>query len=176
MNEKIAENDKEVTRRNFLVKLSLGLAGVSAAVAAIPVLSALLAPLLERTPESWRNVGKTDDFGIGTTTLVSFIDADPKPYAGTTARTGAWLRRNDQDHFIAFSINCTHLGCPVRWEKSAHLFMCPCHGGVYYSDGTVAAGPPPKPLNEYAVRIYDGQVQIRTAPIPLTGLRATKNT
>jgi hypothetical protein len=37
-------------RRRFLVKLSLGLAGLSAAVAGVPVLSALLAPLLEKTP------------------------------------------------------------------------------------------------------------------------------
>jgi menaquinol-cytochrome c reductase iron-sulfur subunit len=25
---------------------------------------------------------------------------------------------------VAFSINCTHLGCPVRWLPDANLFMC----------------------------------------------------
>jgi menaquinol-cytochrome c reductase iron-sulfur subunit len=38
--------------------------------------------------------------------------------------------------------------------------MCPCHGGVYYKDGSVAAGPPPRPLERYPVRVQDGQVEI----------------
>ncbi len=166
------ETDRAIGRRKFMMKLSLSLAGLSAAVVAIPVLSALLAPLLESTPETWRKVGTLSDFEIGSTKLVSFINADPKPYAGITAKSAAWLRRNDKDNFIAFAANCTHLGCPVRWEEQAHLFMCPCHGGVYYKDGTVAAGPPPKPLTKYDVRIYKDEVQIKTKPIPITGITA----
>jgi menaquinol-cytochrome c reductase iron-sulfur subunit len=46
--------------------------------------------------------------------------------------------------------------------------MCPCHGGVYYKDGTVAAGPPPLPLPRYPVRVVNGDVQIQTSPIPIT--------
>ena len=74
---------------------------------------------------------------------------------------------NDAE-FIAFSVNCTHLGCPVRWLQDADLFMCPCHGGVYYFDGTVAAGPPPKPLIRYDVRTANDQVEIKTMAIPIT--------
>ena len=166
------ESKEEISRRKFFVRLSLSVAGLSAAVAAIPVVSALLAPLLEQPKRQWRTVGKVNDFPEGTTTLVKFVDADPKPYAGVTAKTAAWIRRNEKNDFIAFSINCTHLGCPVRWENKADLFMCPCHGGVYYSDGTVAAGPPPKPLPRYEIRINNEQVQIKTAPIPLTTIGA----
>lgn len=173
MNE---ESEKEISRRKFFVKLSLSLAGISAAVAAIPVLSALLAPLLEKVPREWRTVGNVNDFEIGSTKLVQFVNADPKPYAGVTAKSAAWVRRNDKNQFIAFAINCTHLGCPVRWEKNAQLFMCPCHGGVYYSDGTVAAGPPPRPLTKYDVRISNDKVQIKTAPIPLTTIGAKQAT
>jgi menaquinol-cytochrome c reductase iron-sulfur subunit len=90
------------------------------------------------------------------------------PWAGVTARTGAWLRRVSTDEFIAFAVNCSHLGCPVRWLQDANLFMCPCHGGVYYSDGRVAAGPPPRPLTRYPVRIQNDEVQIQTNPIPIT--------
>ena len=163
---------KEISRRNFMMKLSLGFAAASAAVVAIPVISALLAPLLESSPEKWRKVGTVNDFALGTTSLVTFINADPKPYAGVTAKSAAWLRRDDKNNFIAFAANCTHLGCPVRWEAKAELFMCPCHGGVYYKDGTVAAGPPPKPLTKYEVRVYKDEVQIKTKPIPITGITA----
>ena len=85
-----------------------------------------------------------------------------------TANNAAWLRRETAEDFIAFAINCSHLGCPVRWLQEANLFMCPCHGGVYYKDGTVAAGPPPQPLTRYAVRVRNGEVQLRTGPIPIT--------
>lgn len=173
MNE---ESKKEISRRDFFLKISLGLAGISAVAVAVPVVSALIAPLLEKKNQQWRTVGKKDDFQTGTTNLVTFINADPKSYAGVTAKSAAWLRRTDQNDFIAFAANCTHLGCPVRWEKEAHLFMCPCHGGVYYADGTVAGGPPPKPLTRYEVRIFNNEVQIKTAPIPITSISASKST
>jgi menaquinol-cytochrome c reductase iron-sulfur subunit len=55
----------------------------------------------------------------------------------------------------------------VRWVEKARLFMCPCHGGVYYEDGRVAAGPPPHGLAQYPVRIREGEVEISTQPIPI---------
>ena len=171
MNE---ETTEEINRRKFLIKLSLALGGIAAAAAAIPVIGALLAPLLQKSPQTWRTLGTLNDFKIGSTTLISFIDADPLPYAGITAKSAAWLRRKSENDFIAFSANCSHLGCPVRWEENAELFMCPCHGGVYYKDGTVASGPPPKPLTQYQVRVYNGEVQLLTAPIPITTLNTSK--
>ncbi|HVW96157.1 MAG TPA: Rieske (2Fe-2S) protein [Mucilaginibacter sp.] len=166
------EDKTDERRRAFLVKLSVGVAGLSAAIAGIPVLSALLGPLLEKTPRLWRKVGNVSTFKIGDTKRVIFENADPENWAGVTARSAAWLRRDSENKFTAFSANCTHLGCPVRWEADAELFMCPCHGGVYYKDGTVAAGPPPKSLVQYPVRITKDQVEILTSPIPITNITA----
>src|SRR5581483_3458128 len=144
---------EEISRKEFMTYISLGIAGLSAIVMAVPVVSALVAPLLESREDLWRTVGHIDDFPIGSTKLVNFDNADAEPYAGMLAKSAAWLRRSDRDTFKAFAVNCSHLGCPVRWEEGAQLFMCPCHGGVYYRDGSVAAGPPPRPLSEYKVRI-----------------------
>lgn len=166
------ENKTDEKRRSFLIKLSLGLSALAAMAAGIPVLSALLAPLLEKTPKLWRNVGKLTNFKVGETKLVTFQNADAEKWAGVTSQSAAWLRRDTDKKFIAFSVNCTHLGCPVRWEADAELFMCPCHGGVYYKDGTVAAGPPPKSLVQYEARINNDQVEIQTAPVPLTNITA----
>ena len=157
-----------VRRRQVLTWLSLALSGVTAAMVGIPVLGFLLSPLVRKPPKIWRLVGTLDEFPIGTTNRVIFLDASPLPWAGVTARTAAWLRRDGEAEFIAFAVNCTHLGCPVRWLPAANLFMCPCHGGVYYKDGRVAAGPPPKPLPRYPVRVRDGQVEIETSPLPIT--------
>jgi menaquinol-cytochrome c reductase iron-sulfur subunit len=161
---------EEITRKIFLTRISLGIAGLSAAVMAVPVISALIAPLLESKESLWRTVGHVGDFPVGSTKLVNFENADSEPYAGMLAKSAAWLRRSDENKFSAFAVNCSHLGCPVRWEENAQLFMCPCHGGVYYRDGSVAAGPPPRPLTEYKVRIRNNEVQLQTAPLPITSV------
>ncbi|MFL5515798.1 MAG: ubiquinol-cytochrome c reductase iron-sulfur subunit, partial [Gemmatimonadales bacterium] len=88
-------------------------------------------------------------------------------WAGQTAKTAIYVRRVTDQQFTVFAVNCTHLGCPVNWRDGANLFMCPCHGGVYYADGTVSAGPPPRALPQYPVRVHDGQVEIQTSPIPI---------
>jgi menaquinol-cytochrome c reductase iron-sulfur subunit len=134
----------------------------------LPGAAFILTPVFRRPRPVWRSVGKVDSFEMGATTLVQYEDASPLPWAGVTAKTGAWLRRTGGSEFVAFSINCRHLGCPVRWVAQAGLFMCPCHGGVYYQDGTVAGGPPPEPLKQLAVRVRNGQVEIQTGAVPLT--------
>ena len=52
-----------------------------------------------------------------------------------------------------FTNFCTHLGCPVEWFPQSGLFMCPCHGGVYYEDGQHASGPPPEGLYKCVWRV-----------------------
>ncbi|MFZ1866094.1 MAG: Rieske 2Fe-2S domain-containing protein [Polyangiales bacterium] len=160
--------DVDHSRRRILTRLSLTLAAASAALLGIPVVGFVLGPFTKRVREVWRDIGPIEHFEVGKTVKVEYQDPSPLPWAGVTARTAAWLRREEGQQFTAFAINCTHLGCPVRWIDSADLFMCPCHGGVYYDDGTVAGGPPPRPLPRYPVRVQDGLVQIRTRPIPLT--------
>ena len=51
--------------------------------------------------------------------------------------------------FLVLAVNCAHLGCPVSWFQESGLFMCPCHGGVYYANGERASGPPPRGLFRY---------------------------
>ena len=110
---------------------------------------------------------KFDSLAIGETVPVKFADLSVLAWAGITGLTAAWLRRVGEKEFIAFSVNCAHLGCPVQWRPQAKLFLCPCHGGVYYPDGTVAAGPPPHPLRRYRVRVKDDRVEIAAEPLPI---------
>lgn len=150
------------------MRLSLLAGAIPAAIVSVPVFSALLGPLLQRQKQEWRRVAALSEIPVGETKLITYLNADPLPWAGVTAKTAAWLRRESESKLIAFSAHCSHLGCPVRWEDKAQLFMCPCHGGVYYKDGTVAAGPPPKPLTKIEVRIHKNDIEIKTAPVPIT--------
>ncbi len=110
-------------------------------------------------------MGPVDSFTVGQTVLKAIPDVSPLPWAGQVAESAIWVRRDSDQTFTVFAINCTHLGCPVNWRPDANLFLCPCHGGVYYSDGTVAGGPPPRPLFQHETRIQGGQLQVRTRPL-----------
>jgi menaquinol-cytochrome c reductase iron-sulfur subunit len=155
-------------RRNFFNLISLGLIGIASLVIGVPFLGFLVAPLFSRVPRLWRPVGRVDNFTVGDVVEVTFEETSALPWAGLTSRTAAWLWREAPESFVAYSVNCAHLGCPVRWEQDAKLFLCPCHGGVYYQNGQVAAGPPPRPLTRYPVRINNGDVEILTSPAPIT--------
>jgi len=157
----------DLGRRRLMARVSLAAGGLIAAAVGAPAVGMFLAPMLQRLPEPWRPIGPVSQYQVGSTTLVGFETASPVPWSGQTGQIAAWLRRVDEAQFIAFSVNCAHLGCPVRWEAGAQLFLCPCHGGAYYADGSVAAGPPPHALVQYSVRVNAGQVEIQASPLPV---------
>jgi menaquinol-cytochrome c reductase iron-sulfur subunit len=161
-----------LSRRRFLNRITLAMSGLIGLVLSVPILAYLLSPLLNRAPASWVRVGRADQFPVGRTVQVAFEDPSPAAWAGQTARTSAWLRRTGEASFAAFAVNCTHLACPVNWLQDAGLFLCPCHGGVFYADGSVAGGPPPRPLHRYEVRVVDGEVQLLAGAIPIGGASA----
>jgi Rieske Fe-S protein len=57
------------------------------------------------------------------------------------------LIRLAEDRFVALGQRCTHLGCPVLYRQKTGQLHCPCHEGYFSAeDGSVIAGPPPRPL------------------------------
>jgi menaquinol-cytochrome c reductase iron-sulfur subunit len=156
----------EIARRQLLGKMSIAVGIAGGAAISVPGVAFIVAPLFRDHPQEWRPIGKVADFSPGATVHVVFEDASSLPWAGVTSRTAAWLRRVGEDEFIAFSINCAHLGCPVRWLPDARLFMCPCHGGVYYENGERASGPPPRGLFHCVWRVKEGKLEIEAPHYP----------
>ena len=150
-----------MNRRGFMGATIATLAGLATAAVTVPIITYLLQPLFKETEKVWRDVGPVEDFPIGQTVAVSFEEPSPLPWAGQTAASAAWVRRERETEFIAFAVNCTHLGCPVSWVQGAQLFLCPCHGGVFYADGNVAGGPPERELYRYPVRVENGRVLLQ---------------
>jgi cytochrome b6-f complex iron-sulfur subunit len=68
---------------------------------------------------------------------------------------------NAPESVIAVSAVCTHSGCTVPWNAEQGVFACPCHGGRFNPDGTVAGGPPPRPLTTFEAKIDGDQVLVR---------------
>jgi menaquinol-cytochrome c reductase iron-sulfur subunit len=160
-------------RRRFLSRVTVGLSGAIAALVGAPIVGYLIAPLFEREPDAFVPVGDVSKFASGQTALVQFEDPSPLAWAGQTAKTALWVRRIDAgEAFQVFNVNCTHLGCPVDWRADSKLFLCPCHGGVFYADGNVAGGPPPRPLYQREWRVSGGKLFVKVQRLPTPGSNA----
>jgi Rieske Fe-S protein len=150
-----------------LLKIGALLNAVVGVAVAVPVVKYLLSPLKpDEAYKSWISLGSVDTFPIGETRLAKFTNPVSREWDGETDRVACWVRHNSPQEFQVFAINCAHLGCPVRWFPQSQLFMCPCHGGAYYADGSRASGPPERGLFTYDTKIANGELQIDAGQMP----------
>lgn len=157
---------KSEQRRGFMFKLGAGLLGIGGALTALPIVGYIVGPATKRYSNIWVALGEASNFPAGQTRFATFLNPIRQPTDGDSAKTACWVRCIDGAKFQVFAINCAHLGCPVRWFEQSKLFMCPCHGGVYYQDGSRAAGPPPRGLFEYAWKVEGGKLFIDAGRLP----------
>ncbi|MGB7436911.1 MAG: Rieske (2Fe-2S) protein [Candidatus Acidiferrum sp.] len=161
---------EHLSRRAMLAKLGIFFNSIVALLLAVPIFRYLLSPVFSsHSYESWLMLGSIDQYPIGQTRLTTFRNPDVQPWDGKTADSACWVRRMDAQAFQVFAINCAHLNCPVRWFPQSGLFMCPCHGGVYYEDGSRASGPPERGLFEYPYKIQGGKLFIKAGEMPTYG-------
>jgi menaquinol-cytochrome c reductase iron-sulfur subunit len=156
------------TRRNVLFSAGVVFNAVAGVLMAIPIIGYVFSAFSHKRipPEQWIGLGDINKYPAGQTRLASFRNPFTRPWDGATGDIPCWVRHIDEGKFQVFAINCTHLGCPVRWFQESKLFMCPCHGGAYYEDGARAAGPPPRGLFEYSVKVENGQLFIKGGILP----------
>ena len=135
----------------MLVKLVMaGAALIGAGFAGLAGLVA--APRLTRPARRWRRaLPLTDVAGTGPVSVV-IAERHADGWYETRKQTVVFIDR-EGDGFRALSAVCQHLGCRVRWDHGQTQFLCPCHRGVYDRDGRVISGPPPRPLERFAVRV-----------------------
>lgn len=124
-----------------------------------------------RQGAKWVELGAVADFPIGETRTITFDNPLRQPWDGMTSQTGVHVRYQGKDsqgadQFLVLAINCAHLGCPVSWFPQSGLFMCPCHGGVYYATGERASGPPPRGLFHCVWRVEGGQLRVEAPHYP----------
>jgi len=168
-------NETLMTRRGLFTKLGILLNGMVAAALAVPIVRFVLSSITLSQANayvSWVPLGQVSDFPEGETRLATFRNPYVMPTDGKTADTACWVRRIEGEQFQVFAVNCAHLGCPVRWFPQSGLFMCPCHGGAYYRDGSRASGPPERGLFEYPFKVANGTVTIQAGELPTPGTSA----
>jgi menaquinol-cytochrome c reductase iron-sulfur subunit len=164
--------DASLSRRGFFMKLGILFNGVAAIILALPIARFLFSSITRGHANgylSWVRLGDIGSFPEGETRMATFRNPLVMPTDGKTVDTACWVRRVAGDQFQVFAINCAHLGCPVRWFPQSGLFMCPCHGGAYYRDGSRASGPPERGLFEYPYKIENGILTINAGQLPTPG-------
>jgi Rieske Fe-S protein len=170
----LSEEEKEhrlqaerISRRTLLMKIGILLNGIVAVAIATPVVGYLLGPIRRKGGyNSWIELGPLTSYPAGQTRLATYRNPYSHSWDGETANIACWVRHTQDNKFQVFAINCAHLGCPVRWFPQSELFMCPCHGGVYYADGARASGPPERGLFEYQYKIEGGKLLIDAGQMP----------
>jgi len=162
----------DMTRRQLLMKVGIFLNSIVGVILAVPIVRYLLSPVARaRTQgyDSWVTLGNLEKFPSGETRLATYRNPVLTASDGQTADIACWVRNIDGKNFQVFAVNCAHLGCPVRWFPQSGLFMCPCHGGVYYQDGSRASGPPERGLFQYDHKVDSGQLLIKAGQLPTPG-------
>ena len=165
----------DLSRREMFLKLGLLFSGFVSMMLGVPIVGYVLSPVLrdrEASYGSWVSLGSVEQFPSGETRLSTFRHPRVNAWDGETGNIACWVRRIDDQTFQVFAINCAHLGCPVRWFQQSGLFMCPCHGGAYYADGSRASGPPERGLFEYRYQLDRGTLLIKAGDMPTPGRAA----
>jgi menaquinol-cytochrome c reductase iron-sulfur subunit len=153
-------------RRRFLKLTGFTLAGLAGAATAVPIVGWIF-PRFALPEDEWTDAGPTDRYPHESTTLTVVYNRMLPPWASPTDKIPIYVKRAAGDEFKVLSVHCAHLGCPLSWFKESGLFMCPCHGGVFYADGTYAAGPPPRNMYELAHRVRNGRLEVRAGHFPV---------
>jgi menaquinol-cytochrome c reductase iron-sulfur subunit len=156
-----------VTRRRMMTLTAHSAGAIATAAFLLPALGfAAGTALFERPEVTWQPVGAPGDFKPDTYVprIITIVQG-----IGEIGKTTVYVRgHNDKidgpadpkEPFIAISTRCMHLGCPVRYVQASERFICPCHGGVYDFRGSVAGGPPVRPLDRFYTRVRNGAVEI----------------
>jgi Rieske Fe-S protein len=92
--------------------------------------------------------------------------------SGASVAGSTWLARRADGSFTAFDPRCTHAACRYQWSADASRFNCNCHGGEFALDGTVLAGPPPRPLRTFPITVT-GNVLTIEVPADFQAPRAS---
>ncbi len=158
-----ADVDQNVDRATFLSLATIGVSGLIGAGVTLPVLGFGVLPSFmgEGVKTFDVDLGPISNFPEGQYVIATYLES---PELGEVSRRTAFIRNNGRTEagipsFTTIFSRCVHLGCPVQpngpIDESAKKevngvelrpvlaasFGCPCHGGLYDSEGNRNAGP-----------------------------------
>jgi cytochrome b6-f complex iron-sulfur subunit len=84
-----------------------------------------------------------------------------------TESDSAILVRSLDGSYHAFGQKCTHLSCPVYFDRAHQRLECPCHEGAFDArTGDVLYGPPPRSLDRLQLELRENGEVWATGRVP----------
>lgn len=146
-------------RRDFIVAGAAGAAGLVAAQAlpqraraATENADTAAYPVVEVARMADLAPGSTQDFSYPDDNSPALLIRLPEPAEGGIGPEG---------DIVAFSILCTHKGCPVAYKPERKMLICPCHWSTFdpAKAGTLVIGQASQGLPRIRLRIDGDAVQ-----------------
>lgn len=143
-----AEPEASVSRRSLLDWLLSG--------SLLSFVAAVVYPV-------WRYVAPPTVKEGATDSVVAAKVAELAPNTGKIFRFGSRpgiLVRTTSGEWRAMSAVCTHLQCTVQYRPDLEQIWCACHNGRFDLTGRNVGGPPPRPLEPFAVAVQGDDVVV----------------
>lgn len=140
-------------RRRFYMAGIYGLWALMGAALALPASLYLLFPPRASKKDEWTEAGDIASLRPNQPEEMSFQRQRRDGWKLVSEKTTAWVTKTADGNIVAFTAMCTHLGCAYHWDEKAKNFLCPCHTSTFALDGSVTAGPAPRALDRYLVKI-----------------------
>ncbi len=138
----------KINRRKFLNSI-LGIGGIGGILSIFyPIVSYLIPPKMAEPKVNSVKAGSTSDFAANSYKIVKF------------GRKPVILIKTVDNQYKALSASCTHLDCIVQYKSDTKQIWCACHNGIYDLNGRNISGPPPRPLEQYDVKIVKDEIVI----------------
>src|SRR5436189_3452387 len=135
------------TRRSFLDYLLGSTAVATLGAIVYPIFRFMSPPQIVESTENSVVAAKLGEVPLNSGKIFKFGN---KP--GILVRTSA-------GELKAVSAVCTHLECIVQYRPDTKQIWCACHNGQYNLNGKNIGGPPPRPLEEYAVNLRGDDIR-----------------
>ena len=157
------------TRRAFYIGFINGVMGLIGLALAAPAAIYLLFPPKLRKEAEWVETADLSTIPAGTPTEIAFERKRVDGWKVTTEKATAWVVRKPDNDVVAFTPQCTHLGCAYHWDDGKSGFVCPCHNSLFSIEGKVIAGPAPRPLDRYEARVEGHKLLLGRLIVPEPG-------
>lgn len=150
------------SRRSFYTSVIAGLGGLMTAALAAPAAAYIFIRPKSQKPSDFVPAADVSQLAVGKPEEVVFRRTRIDGWRVVNEKSTAWVLRKDDQTVVAYTPQCTHLGCAYHWDEGAQNFLCPCHTSTFSIDGKVLSGPAPRPLDRYVTRIEQGKILIGT--------------
>jgi len=154
----MAPEERGKTRRSLLVGAIHAIWALILAALGVPATAYLLLPPKVRETDEWIDIGDVTKLPTGQPVEMVFRQNRADGWKIGSEKLTAWVVKTSSSSVVAFGPQCTHLGCAYHWDEGKSQFVCPCHNSLFSVEGSVLAGPAPRPLDRYDLKVDGGRL------------------